>query len=92
MAWLTFMPPRNFKECVIVYFEIGTTLLWPKGTHFVMQASINTVVKVKVKVKLYLFEPWHAGLEAQLHSFLPSVAVNLTATTHTDLGTHLTGE
>lgn len=51
------MPPRNFKECVIVYFEIGTTLLWPKGTHFVMQASINTVVKVKVKVKLYLFEP-----------------------------------
>jgi hypothetical protein len=82
------MSPRNFKKCVIVYSEIGTTLLWPKSINFVMQASINTVVKVKV----CLFQPWHAGLEAQLQSFLPSTAVNLTATVHTALGTHLTRE
>ena len=35
------MPPRSFRECVIVYFEIGTTLLWPKGTDFVMETLQN---------------------------------------------------
>jgi hypothetical protein len=75
-----------------VYFETGATLMWPKGTDFVTKTSINTVVKVKVKVTLYLFQIRHAGLEAQLHSFLPSAAVNLKATMHTALGTHLTGE
>jgi hypothetical protein len=57
-----------------------------------MHTSINTVVKVKVKLKLYLFQPRDAGLEVQLHSFLPPAAVNLTATIHTALGTLLTGE
>jgi len=86
------MSPRNFKKCVIVYYKIGTTLLWPNSIDFIMHTSINTVVKAKVQLKLYLFQPRDAGLEVQLHSFLPSAAVYLTATIHTALGTHLTGD